>query len=82
MLLAFDGQLPLLAVHVNTLVPEAKAVTELTADSELVIIPAPLVTDQAPTPGLILFPANIVVGLLIQRFWLSPAFAIPGIAST
>lgn len=62
----FDAHTPLLMVHRMMLVPEARAVTVLTGDNELVTVPPPETSDQVPTPVVIVFAANTVVGLLMQ----------------
>jgi len=75
-----DGQ-PLLFViaHFSTFAPLLKPVTVVVGEDELVNVPVPLTTDQAPVPEDGGVAASCVVSTLID--WLIPALA-PVVSST
>ncbi len=56
----------MLMVHLKILVPEAKAVTVLTGESEFVMVPPPVNNDHVPTPLVKVFAARVVLGELMQ----------------
>lgn len=48
----------------------------------LTIFALPETTDQLAVPRLGVFAAIVVVGLLIHKVWLGPAFGFPGEGTT
>jgi hypothetical protein len=75
-------QAPFDIVHLNTAVlPETRPVTEDVGEEGVVIVAVPETTDQVPVPVVGVFPAS-VVELVLHKFWLGPASAVVGLAST
>lgn len=64
------------------MVPAVKPVTGVVGESEFVIVPEPLISDQVPTPAVGVLAANVVDGVLMQSVWLGPALATLGTAFT
>ena len=57
------GQLPLVIVHTNVLIPKLKLVIPDVADVGVVTTPVPAITVQAPVPTSGVLPANVAVVL-------------------
>jgi hypothetical protein len=83
-MVALDGgQTPtLFKVHLNTLTPRARFVTEAMARLVGLIIPDPDISDHDGIPVVNAEAANAAVGVLIQMVWLEPAFAMLVTGST
>jgi hypothetical protein len=76
--LEFEPHTPLLIVHLKIFVPVEDATKLLVGDVLLLNTPLPIITDQFPTPVVIVFADNTLVGELIHKDWDEPALARSG----
>jgi hypothetical protein len=73
---------PFAIVHLNVAeAPIVNPVTPEVGDAGVVIVAAPAITVHVPDPVVGVFPARVAV-VIPQRFWLAPAAAVAGSAST
>lgn len=59
-------QPPFVIVHAMTLLPRLRPVTVVVSELTLVMVPAPVVTDQLPMPTVGVLPEIVALGELIQ----------------
>ena len=68
--------------HIKIFNPVPSPVTVLLASVGVVIVPDPVITLQVPIPPVGVAAASVVLGVLAQTVWFTPAFAMLGIPVT